>query len=88
MLSAKQLFDLTGTVALVTGASSGLGWRFAEVLAAHGASVVLAARRVERREELKRSSSVAGWPKPSPSTSPNATRSRRPSTPPRPPSAP
>jgi 3-oxoacyl-[acyl-carrier protein] reductase len=50
---AADLFDLTGEVALVTGASSGLGWRFAEVLAAHGASVVLAARRVERLEDLK-----------------------------------
>ena len=50
---AADLFDLAGEVALVTGASSGLGWRFAEVLAAHGASVVLAARRVERLEDLK-----------------------------------
>ncbi len=39
-------------MALVTGASSGLGWRFAEVLAAQGAKVVAAARRVERLEEL------------------------------------
>jgi 3-oxoacyl-[acyl-carrier protein] reductase len=45
---ARDLFDLTGEVALVTGASSGLGARFAEVLAAHGAKVVLAARRRER----------------------------------------
>lgn len=45
---AHDLFDLTGEVALVTGASSGLGTRFAEVLAAHGARLVLAARRKER----------------------------------------
>ena len=32
--------DLTGEVALVTGATSGLGWRFAQVLAAAGATVV------------------------------------------------
>jgi 3-oxoacyl-[acyl-carrier protein] reductase len=53
VIAAADLFDLTGEVALVTGASSGLGWRFAEVLAAHGASVVLAARRMERLEDLK-----------------------------------
>jgi NAD(P)-dependent dehydrogenase (short-subunit alcohol dehydrogenase family) len=45
---AEDLFDLTGEVALVTGASSGLGARFAEVLVAHGAKVVLAARRKDR----------------------------------------
>lgn len=48
---AKDLFDLTGEVALVTGASSGLGARFAEVLAAHGARVALAARRSDRIAE-------------------------------------
>lgn len=53
VMPASELFDLTGEVALVTGASSGLGWRFAQVLAAHGAKVVLAARRVERLEELQ-----------------------------------
>lgn len=47
-------FDLSGEVALVTGASSGLGWRFARVLAAAGASVVVAARRAERLEALCR----------------------------------
>jgi NAD(P)-dependent dehydrogenase (short-subunit alcohol dehydrogenase family) len=49
---ASELFDLTGQVALVTGASAGLGARFAQVLAAHGARVALAARRVERIEDL------------------------------------
>ena len=47
---AKFSFDLSGRVALVTGASSGLGERFAELRAAAGASVVLGARRVDRLE--------------------------------------
>lgn len=45
-------FDLTGKVALVTGASSGLGRHFAKVLAEQGAKLVLAARRVDRLEAL------------------------------------
>lgn len=48
----QQRFDLTGRTALVTGASSGLGAHFAQVLAAAGARVVVAARRVERLEQL------------------------------------
>ncbi|SOD71812.1 hypothetical protein SAMN05892883_1280 [Jatrophihabitans sp. GAS493] len=44
--------DLTGQVAVVTGASSGLGRHFAVVLADAGATVVAAARRLDRLEEL------------------------------------
>jgi len=46
------LFDIRGKVALVTGASSGLGESFAKALAARGAVVVAAARRAERLESL------------------------------------
>lgn len=46
------MFDLTGRRALITGASSGLGWGFAKVLAEAGAHVFLAARRMERLETL------------------------------------
>jgi NAD(P)-dependent dehydrogenase (short-subunit alcohol dehydrogenase family) len=45
-------FRLDGRVAIVTGASSGLGARFARVLDAAGAKVVLVARRLERLESL------------------------------------
>ncbi len=52
--------DLRGQVAIVTGASSGLGVRFAEVLAAAGAKVALVARRVDRLEEVAARIAAAG----------------------------
>jgi NAD(P)-dependent dehydrogenase (short-subunit alcohol dehydrogenase family) len=59
-MKAAELFDLTGKVALVTGASSGLGVRFAEVLAANGAKVALVARRAERLKDLQARIGAAG----------------------------
>ena len=45
--------DLSGRVAFITGASSGLGAQFARTLASAGAAVVLASRRVEKLKELR-----------------------------------
>jgi 3-oxoacyl-[acyl-carrier protein] reductase len=52
-MTAARLFDLTGKVALVTGASSGLGVRFAEVMAQQGAAVALVARRADRLAKVR-----------------------------------
>lgn len=46
-----SLFNLKGRVAVITGASSGLGKRFAEVLAKQGADVAIVARRIDRLTE-------------------------------------
>jgi NAD(P)-dependent dehydrogenase (short-subunit alcohol dehydrogenase family) len=52
--------DLSGRVAMVTGASSGLGEQFARALSNAGAAVVLAARRLERLKTLRAELEAAG----------------------------
>ncbi len=51
-MEAGSIFRLDGRVVMITGASSGLGARFAEVSAANGAAVALVGRRAGRLEEL------------------------------------
>jgi NAD(P)-dependent dehydrogenase (short-subunit alcohol dehydrogenase family) len=58
-VNPDPLFDVRGKVALVTGASSGLGENFARCLAARGAVVVACARRVDRLEALVREGGAA-----------------------------
>jgi len=59
-MKAADMFSLKGRVALVTGASSGLGRHFARTLADNGAAVALVARRAERLAELQASIEAAG----------------------------
>lgn len=51
-MTQRQLFDLSGKTAMVTGASAGLGAHFASVLAQAGAEVIIAARRQAALEEV------------------------------------
>ena len=47
------MFNLEGKVAVITGASSGLGKQMSKAFASQGANLVIMARRMERLEELK-----------------------------------
>src|SRR5271169_2294106 len=50
-MNVRQLFDLTGRVAIITGGSIGLGRQMAEGLAEMGANLVLCARKKERCQQ-------------------------------------
>lgn len=60
MSELEELFGLSGRVAVVTGASSGLGVGFARALAQAGANLVVAARRGDRLESLAAELEEAG----------------------------
>lgn len=52
-MNNSKMFDLTGKVALITGASSGLGVQFTKALAKSGAKVAIMARRIEKLAAVK-----------------------------------
>jgi NAD(P)-dependent dehydrogenase (short-subunit alcohol dehydrogenase family) len=58
--AAKPMFDLTGKIALVTGASRGIGESIARALAAHGAHVIVSSRKAEDCEKVAESIRAAG----------------------------
>src|SRR5687767_3965345 len=52
-MADKNIFDLTGKAALVTGGSRGLGLQMAEALGSHGAKVVLSARKADELQQAQ-----------------------------------
>ena len=52
MIDAKKMFDLSGTVAVVTGASRGIGRATAEAMASAGAKVVVSSRKLDKCQEV------------------------------------
>src|SRR3954453_24134598 len=59
-MGVLDLFKLDGKVAIVTGASSGLGVAFAEALAEAGADIAICARRVEKLEQTREKVEATG----------------------------
>ena len=53
MNNYDPIFSVQNKTAIITGASSGLGVTFAEILATRGANVVLSGRRIEKLNDLK-----------------------------------
>ena len=76
MSVTTQLFDLTGQVALITGASKGMGKAMAMALAEHGSKVVISSRKLDQCEETAAEINAAcGGNVPSPLPVTSATKS-------------
>ena len=60
-MSVKQLFDLTGQVALITGGSRGLGLQMAEALGEMGAKLAITARKADELAEAQKHLEALGY---------------------------